>query len=311
MGCFNLKGCISQLPIECNDRVVGIICAIDSSLNRSNGLWNVSNYEFIPACPIIYGTYDDYGSMYPESSKTTEILEGFFKRPIKNIVDAFSGITYLNDDNEDIEILKPLLDLRRTDKIYTMRMYNIDSAPYKSTRNILQNHWCILLEHESVIKEFIDCSDKYLSSCFFSEYCTKPWYEQYDEQLEILKEYGLNKWNPDCDIFDVAMNENRLRIYPEILFPLFNSYCLCGCSMFRNELMMDLFQNYPSLYENAFNTEIKNDYVDTLKFYFTLLSCRMKMNIDIDCGYQWENQEMIQRVVNVYKNIIDNKVNRE
>lgn len=68
MGCYNGEGCISGLPIECGDRIGGLICKATRGYDGS---------EIItPVWPIIWGEYDDYGGIAPDA--VDEELEKFF-----------------------------------------------------------------------------------------------------------------------------------------------------------------------------------------------------------------------------------------
>ena len=77
--------------------------------------------------------------------------------------------------------------------------------------------------------------------------------------------------------------------------------------MLGNDSMMDLFQNYSSMRHYVFDKSLKHEYVNTLKFQFTLKGCRMRMYIDNDCGYQEQNDKLIGKIVDVYKNIMETK----
>lgn len=308
MGCFNLKGCISQLPIEYGDRVAGIICKITSGLNYYDCINYVQDYLPIPACPIIWGKYDEYGGITPdEGSKTVKILENFFNKPFDDINDALSRITSHSTLDESVEVLKPLIELRQSPDVYTKKI--VRGTPfYKSDEHILENNWCLLLEHESVIKEFIKWSDKYIEESFFPQYRKGSWDKQYQEQLEYIKEYKLDEWNSQVN-WDISPM-NKLKEYPEIFFPI-NTYYMSFQAMMHSSDMMDLFRNYPSLHKHAFDPELKDEYLDTLRFYFVMKTCRMRMFIDSDYGYQWQNNEVIKGIVNTYKEIMDGKETEE
>lgn len=305
MGCYSIQGCISQLPIHDGDRVAGIFCKIGTSLNYSNILTNIS-YTLEPMCPIIYGTYNDYGGLKPDDSKTKEILETFFENSIDSIISAFVYMTegcYVYDDMCDI--LKPLIEKRDTNKIRTIKVYHTNQDDFfNSIEHILPNNWCLLLEHEDIIKTIINHhSDLMISRNSFDKIPYIDWNELYDIQLNICKENNLDNWyNTDIN-FELAYEFTTK--YQDILFPV-NQYTNFR-GVYSNNSTMDLFQNYPDMFHFAFDSDLKNEYLDTLKFYNVVKESHINMIINHDTGHQWQNINLWKNLVTVYNEIITPK----
>lgn len=300
MGCFSLHGCISQLPISGGDKIVGILCRIHSTLERSNSIELIDDFELLPMCPIIYGTYDDYGSIDPVKSKTTELLEEFFEHDIKSIVDAFTMITIGTISDEDKQLLQPLLDKRDCSHPRSIRVHEIPENP----QLYYMNRWCILLEHESVVRTIIDSHKPMLDKFYY--YREKPdesdWSLLYDKQHRYFKDNNLDIYGIGEYDFDIARD---LMKYANLLFPTRTYSTYRG--IYRSNLMMDLFQNYPDMFEYVFDTDIKDDYVDTLKLFDVLEISQLKLNINRNSGSQFENIKLWDKLTETYSNIIRDK----
>lgn len=298
MGCFNLYGCISQLPITGNDRVAGILCRISSDLDNSFKISYVDNIKLLPMCPIIYGTYDEYGSMIPDKSMTTDILEKFFDRNIQLIIDTFSRMTYLCWDEPNEKILKPLIGKRDWSKPRTVKNFGKEKEePFR----YYMNRYCIVFEHEHIVRKIIESNNDMMKELTrFDNSPESNWDEMYDIQYNLCVEYGLNKYDAQYKSeFYRDLN------YCSILFPLQNNNNFRG--PYKYEYMMDLFKNYPDMFEHVFNKDFKKEYLDTLKFFNVIMLSNLNMNINRSIGQQYINRNLWKSLMDSYKEVIDRK----
>lgn len=305
MGCFISHGCISQLPISGGDRVVGFLCRIESSLEHSNAIEVIDDFNIYPICPILYGKYDDYGSMEPDESPTVKLLEEFFEKDITEILCSFGRLTSYVCTGDDWEVLQPLIDKHDWSLPRSVRIHQLS----EKKDNYFINRYCLLLEHESVVRNIID-SHKPMLEEFYQYIQHSPqsdWDSLYDEQRQFFIDNGLdvygNKPDPDTNWFDVSKTFSS---YANLLFPPqdMNSYR----GIYRSRRMMDLFQNYPSMFKHAFDIENKKDYLDTLRFFDVLDVCQLKPFINRLCGTQFENLPLWNTLTSTYQDIIKDKL---
>lgn len=298
MGCFNIQGCISQIPIYDKDRVAGILCRIIGNTASSidyvskDNIQYVDSYEILPICPIIHGTYDEYGSMYPDKSLTSELLEKFFGYKIKEVIDAFSDITHMNWHERYHDILSPLISKRNT------RCNVLDSSEY------FFNNYCILYEHEDVVKTIIESNDSMMSylTRFYSK-TENNWSDMYDIQRDMFINNGLDKFDATVNyelFYDLSTSK-----FSSLLFPPGKHNTYMG--VYKDTHMMDLFQNYPDMFKYAFDINLKDEYLDTLKFYNVLDNSQIKMNINRNCGRQFANINLWNNLIKSYQGIINRK----
>ncbi len=303
MGCYNIQGCISQLPIMEHDRVAGILCKINSSLDYSNIINYVCDYTLIPMCPIIYGEYDEYGGLKPDKSETVNLLEEFFENPINEIINSFVVMTSLGANNNYGDVLKNLIYKRDMEKPRTIKVYDTPSTAPKTDNEILSNHWCLVLEHEDVVKTIINNNDDITLKGFFGDRIPIKWDKLYDEQLELFKEFNLDKYNNTDINYKLAFDITHK--YIDVLFPINDGYIPFSCVM--NGYCMDLFKNYPDMFHYAFDKKLKNEYLDTLKFYNVIKTSQIHMYINKDVGQQWQNINLWKNLITIYNEIITPK----
>lgn len=310
MGCFNSSGCISQIPIQEGQRVAGILCKIQSDLDFSDAiLWN-GCYSLIPMCPIIYGVYNDCGYLTPdEGSLTVKILEQFFDEDIDSVLCYFNNLTYFGGDewkSEPSPETQKMMKLRENDEIRHKRFYNI---PKKVNLNNPYNHFCLVLEHEDVVKKLIDSQDfNYFAWNYGIKNKTKAtsWSEMYDEQLEIFREDGLD------DYFSDAENDERVNIlrilglgYP--IFPVRQQYLNVGLynDVKGHQYFMDFLRHYPSNFCYIFDERLKDEYLDTIRFYLGLTTYQLKMYLRRDSAGQNDDREFFKSLVETYSKILN------
>lgn len=87
MGCYNMTGCISKLPILVNNDCVGLICVKDT---KSKGEEWAPSLFLNPIFPAFFGRYDEYGRL-EDCNVNDEYLSKFMSRfglTMKEIQDA-------------------------------------------------------------------------------------------------------------------------------------------------------------------------------------------------------------------------------
>lgn len=280
------KGTISQLPIKSNDRVVGIICKIHSSLDYSNVITTFDNYRLESICPILRGSYINE-KFIPDDSYMCQLLEQFFETDITHVLQGFTKI----DDFGDVYI-KNLIDKRNPSKPHTIHVYDVDEKSINNSINrILSNHWCIVFEHESVINDII---------YMFDEGGHYDMDTIYHNNREYVIYKGFNKWKNDVNMHDLSEYLNS-----HFIFPLSSEMGLT--KLFYDEpYFMDLFTNYKDMYKHMFDIELKDEYIDTLKLYMTLKQSNMYLHM---CKPEYEltyNKNLLEKLNNEYYNIINN-----
>jgi len=140
MGCFNKKGCFSNMPITYGDRAVVLLGIVDMRGDDSFS----PGMHFTPISLPIRGTYNDYGSLenidYVEANK---VIEDKFKMNIEEIVDAFERFSMYCD----------------LDKISKELKKYVQNLPcyFKKDRKYLQ--LSMVMEHEEIFDKLCNLQD--------------------------------------------------------------------------------------------------------------------------------------------------------
>ena len=314
MGCFNIQGDISQLPIFYGDRVAGILCKIDSGQEYPTHKFCIGEYELKPMCPIIYGEYDDYGGIQNlDDSNMLTILKEFFEQDINIIMKDFASIRTFGCDNDSLEHLHNLIDKKDNSKIRWRKDEKIEMDDDERRKLFITNNFYLVIEHESVVKQIIKEFEIVSKKDFqFYIYKQPDWNKLYDIQLNIVKKYNLDKYNTVLDFekrFEIEKYINESKV--SFLFPS-NTLYLMTRDLFKSEDgLMYLFREYPEMWKYNFDTNLKSEYLDTLKFYKGLKCMQMHMFINRDYGSQWQNTKGWKRLLKTYKKINDDRLNLE
>lgn len=280
------KGTISQLPIKSNDRVVGIICKIHSSLDYSNVITTFNNYRLEPICPILRGTYINE-NFIPDNSYMCNLLEHFFETDITHVLQGFINIGDIGET-----YIKNLIDKRQPSEPHTIKVYNVDEKSINNSINqILLNHWCVVFEHESVIDDII---------YMFDDGGHYDMDTIYHNNRNYVVSKGLNKWKMMKSI-NMTISEY---LSSHFIFPLSSEMGLT--KLFYDEpYFMDLFINYKNMYEHMFDIELKDAYVDTLKLYMCLKQSNMELHMykpELELTY---NKKLLEKLIQEYHIIIN------
>lgn len=170
MGCFNMVGFYSNLPIKANDDIVYFICASYNKLDDSIVI--EPNNVIEPICLPIFGKYDEYGSIDDiVCDRNVQAIENAFDMPMHIIVQTIEENSFntINDcKNEDYKaILNKMLDTQY----------------FRNKENI---SLCVTMEHKSVYDTMVTLfNDKY----------TIEIGNTLNETLDFIKERKIDYFN--------------------------------------------------------------------------------------------------------------------
>ena len=170
MGCFNMVGFHSNLPIKANDEIVYFICASYGNLDDRNVL--EPNNIIEPICLPIFGKYNEYGSIDDiVCDINVQSIERTFNMPmheIVRIIEDSSFNTIGDSENEDYKIILSKL---------------LDSQYFKNKENI---SLCVTMEHKSVYDTM---------TTLFKDKYTIELGEKLNDTLEFIKEKKSDYFN--------------------------------------------------------------------------------------------------------------------
>lgn len=99
MGCFNMIGCVSKLPILVNDDCVGFICYRECPPSGKHGEDWAPSLFLVPMFPAFFGKYDEYGRLEDVNTNDT-YLKKLLEKLDLDIVSLQDGLTDHNDEAE-------------------------------------------------------------------------------------------------------------------------------------------------------------------------------------------------------------------
>lgn len=289
MGTYNLNGTISQIPIEQGERVAVFICRIQSSLDSSDILTGL-DYRLWPACPVMYGEYDGYGGFIPDPSHTVGVLSQFFGMDINTVVrclagaSLFPGILRLIEDRTESPV-------ERDPRWKTA--HDIKDNPFTCDRNTITSRWTVVMEHEDVVKTIMKRTDG-----------NHPWNTMWRDCTDTVRELGLDTMYSGTEIPTERLKEFHM----DFIFPVrHDSIGMTKMDMMSNGHLMDIFVNYHENYPEMFIPEMKDDYLDTMKFMEGIHYARVEMRMFSGHGYQYHDPNIWREISRVYSKIIERK----
>lgn len=113
MGCYNMIGSVSNLPILMNDECVGLICIRKENKDEINF---APNEHIKPIFPAFYGLYNDYGHLENVNIED-EYMKHFLKNLNMNIENLQTAITHPHFDNEKYNNIKNILKINDNEKL--------------------------------------------------------------------------------------------------------------------------------------------------------------------------------------------------
>lgn len=170
MGCFNMVGFYSNLPIKANDDIVYFICASYGKLDDSNVL---DPYDIIePICLPIFGKYNEYGSIDDiVCDINVQSIERTFNMPMHEIVRIIEDSSFNTIGDSENEDYKSILTKM------------IDSQYFRVKENI---SLCVTMEHKSVYDTM---------TTLFNDKYTIELGEKLNEILDFIKEKKYDYFN--------------------------------------------------------------------------------------------------------------------
>lgn len=124
MGCFNLVGAFSKLPITAGDRVFAML-GIFSDNDEGDDFF-APGHRFTPCFFPVFGHYDDYGNIerIDEDDNTRFILDFFGKHPETEDINEFMRLVYdIHHDSDEpdwmTEATERLIDRKKCGSYYS------------------------------------------------------------------------------------------------------------------------------------------------------------------------------------------------
>ncbi|WQJ53554.1 MAG: hypothetical protein [Wendovervirus sonii] len=224
MGCFNISGFFSHLPIAEGDKIGAIVCA--QYHNAENMAMESDSLGIYPLMTPVYGEYNDYGGIINiVENYSTDLFKKLVGTDFISFVEANyrnGGVTINTEDNgnqfDDIpnyqKLIKKLIPTyyRLWDNVpdnfkefpeYVAEYKKMSAYEDKMEASMQNASFLIIYDHESIIKELIKIGSSYLNCTWLGNKYDAS--ENYDI---IAKATGyFNK-----SIFDSQSIEHRLHI---------------------------------------------------------------------------------------------------
>ena len=216
MGCFNLSGGISKLPITYKDECFLLIGAIDKKVTGDNIDMFGNGFLFTPICLPIYGTYNDYGIIENiVRDKNVEFIENEFEEGIDNIISAIESVFMgrYDRDNKDSDICNKILNKLKIDKKKYKLGISIDHKFIYDNIIQLGIDTGINIEDSLEYTKLLPYTINELKGNKEDDFiflCPKIYLNKIKEEY-ILKKYGKkdNNWHLNSRIINLNVNFNE------------------------------------------------------------------------------------------------------
>lgn len=303
MGCFNLQGFYSNLPITYGTKTVALICA------KYNGptdyltepLYATDYME--PICLPIFGEYNDYGTIEDivpsETTKLIEKLSGMaIDKFIENIVCECNGVPYnviveatkeKNSCHYTEEGVIKFFDAVLREKSELSEWYENHEANKElkeSIRSILKYEenrlesvsLCVIFELQEVYDSIIEISKSKKSGYFWSTYkeLEQVWDNNYKFCNIVKEKYGaklnmLHKHYTES-IFNFNLSNYAEFFKLEKQYAPSRPYSFVSCS--GTETYINVLYDH---YDGDVNA-LKEDYLNYAMFYLLFIRLRGVFN---------------------------------
>lgn len=235
MGCFNMVGCVSKLPIYSNDEICAFIYTTSEKydkLEQTTDMFSLYNDFYFPVCLPVFGKYDEYG-----------------------------GITDIIQD-ENVKLINDVFGMP-VEQVIEMLIYNMNSLEYQKLQEILKikTYLFVAYDHKSIYEYLCNDTEKYTN-----------W--NLDKSYEICREHahkydraGFPKEDKNLPLYTSLFNqlwysegEHTINVYPGITEGLFMRWSL----ELNYYQILHMFRNNPDL---IFTDGIKEQYLNMLNFW--------------------------------------------
>lgn len=206
MGCFNVTGFFSKLPIQAGDDMVLIFCADHTRVARADALPIYVAEKYVPLNAPIYCKYNDYGSVFEKEivrdanvdffeksigmtcEKLCDMLHDFGSINIEEIAQIKKGTQ--QEDEYTKKHLKKLDELERV-----LNLFLPEGVVYDRWRDKIGLTW--IMEHKdvyekvsklgegSLLDDWRDDTDVVAKRCEQTFNAAKD-YPQYDQHFNLL-----------------------------------------------------------------------------------------------------------------------------
>lgn len=292
MGCFNINGGISKLPISYGDDCFLLIGLYNKSIQDS--FLDSYGFLFTPIALPIYGKYDDYGKIENiVKDKNVEVIEAFFDDNIENIIslidDKISGREFYVNKNKDL-YTKYNIKLNLNKSYYELR-YVIDHKFVYDTISTIETDLFFNLKESLNFTKKIPYS---LKDCMNDNNFKKK-YLLYDDisMIDFLNAIKIIK-NDYAKELNISPS-NLLNINPNFRDGLYD---------FSTEIDTSIFM---TIYKNA-NAKILfeylgNEYINLLQFFYTMHSLNWPLNSHVYAGQN--GYEALCQLAKYYSNVVN------
>lgn len=243
MGCFNLQGFYSNLPITDGEETVALLCVKSKHADREAPIYATDYMEVM--CLPIFGKYNDYGTIENiQPSETTRLIEEksgmSIDKFIENLASECNGKTYdeLVEATEEknhyhftepgiLKFFKDTLQKKLNieeyinEKIVTIDDSSELSKEIKQTLLRLQKYendrlksvsLCVIFERKDVYDAMIEIAKEKKSDYFWTTYeeLSQIWDKYYNFCKDVETKYGVKLNIITNDSEDGIFNNDKL-----------------------------------------------------------------------------------------------------
>ena len=298
MGCFNLIGWQSKLPICYNDEVF-ILVGIYKNENKFHQY--APGRIFTPVCLPIFGNYDDYGCITKiRDDENIHLIEQLTETDIYKFLKEINIDAFRRWQKEPNKKYKDIID-RLEPYLLKDNGYNPEEKFDRGNDRL-----CFIMEHRFM---FDECKDDVTSEIFDN------WIKCTDEVRNKIQEEKSLFYSRIENIQDAYAKEklldvaNYLNFIPPVYDTVLDPNIRAGYLFDRNrrdhcsEMLLALYKNENS--SLLFN-DLKEDYRHFMSFFSFLVEHSYIFDIHNICS-QWDE---IDSLLPVYKRMITHIENR-
>lgn len=283
MGSFCIQGFASNLQIISGDKIALFICIKD----------NYNKNIIAPIYSPIIGAYDDYGGIENIECdySTKKLCEILHCDDLIRFIDLINHQNrFIDDEREEFERIISYINSRYYD--------------------VKEGDLCLAIEHYDVYKNLAQNQLKHAANsynkCIEKYDLFKNWYDMSHNKLMLG-----NSNNIFSDILDAKYDyDNSVSKWNETMNinPNFDSGYFGNWSdhFGSNRQLMQIFKNNFDLWKDE---NIKDSFIETMSFYFTLFIIGMQFRIS-EWGSSENANKIYRQLVKTYAKIVKEQHNR-